>query len=267
MHRLSELEREMALTSAVQEGFFPPDRSVRDGVFRLEAFYRAAAECGGDWWSYESRGDSYIVLVGDATGHGAGSAMVTAAAAACFRSLGRRVDDNARLHAMNEEVLRVSRGQYHMTLTAVEVDLVTGRYVIMSAGGVPVFTLAPGTRPRVLMCPGTPLGSTEFEIGKLEGQLAPGERLLILTDGIPEVPLANTQLLGPRGVANFYQQTREQELETALQTLISKVEEVQATVQDDDWTVVMIQWRTPTMVERVDPTTVVGGPTVQNRVS
>jgi hypothetical protein len=255
VHRLSELEREMALTSAVQEGFFPPDRSVHDGSFRLEAFYRPAAECGGDWWTYESRGDSYFVIVGDATGHGAGSAMVTAAAAASFRSLGRRIQDDERLTTMNEEVLRVSREQYHMTLTAVDLNLVTGQYTVFSCGGVPVFALAPGQRPRVLMCPGTPLGSQLFEIGKLEGQLAPGERLLILTDGIPEVSLANEQLLGPRGVANFYQQTREQELETALSQLIKKVEEVQATSQDDDWTVVLVQWGASLGVEQGESVT------------
>ena len=262
-HRLSELEREMALTSAVQEGFFPPERSVHDGMFRLEAFYRAAAECGGDWWSYEARGDNYFVVVGDATGHGAGSAMVTAAAAASFRSLGTRIGNDERLIAMSDEVLRVSRGQYHMTLTTVEINISTGKYLIRSAGGVPVFKLPPKGRPRVEMCPGTPLGSENFEIGRLEGQLVPGERLLILTDGIPEVALANTQLLGPRGVANFYVQTREQELETALSQLIMKVEEVQAPVQDDDWTAVMVQWGTAVAVERGDPDTIVGGKTTQ----
>jgi streptogramin lyase len=241
-HRLSELEKEMALTSAVQEGFFPAERSVRDRNLGLEAFYRAAAQCGGDWWWYESRGDTYFILVGDATGHGVGSAMVTAAAAASFRSLGPSVDDETRLQAMSEEVLRVSRGQYHMTLTAVTVNVTTGRYVVLSAGGVPVFTLPPYGQPRVLMCPGTPLGSAEFELGRREGQLVPGERLLVLTDGIPEVGLANTQLLGPRGVANFYLQTRNVELENALRQLIDRVEQVQATAQDDDWTAVMVQW-------------------------
>jgi serine phosphatase RsbU (regulator of sigma subunit) len=251
-HRLSELEREVALSSAVQEGFFPPQRSVHDGVFRLEAFYRAAAQCGGDWWSYEARHDSYFVVVGDATGHGIGSAMVTAAAASTFRSLGPTVDDETRLAAMNAEVLRVSRGQYHMTLTAVELNLVTGQYIIRSAGGVPVFALAPNARPRVLMCPGTPLGSEDFETGQLTGQLVPGERLLILTDGLPEVALANSQILGPRGVANFYVQTRELELETALQQLVGKVEEVNSSIQDDDWTVVIVQWGMPLTIDRGD---------------
>ena len=243
-HRLSELEREVALTTAVQEGFFPADRSVRDDAFGLEAFYRAAAQCGGDWWTYEPRGDKYLVIVGDVTGHGIGSAMVVAAAAATFRSVGQSVDDEARLWAMNEEVLRVSRGQYHMTMTAVEVDQRTGRYLIRSAGGVPVFSLAPGGRARVLMCPGTPLGSADFELGQLEGQLAPGERLLILTDGVPEIAMANDQILGPRGLANFFMQTRELEMKTALEQLIAKVEEVMTSVQDDDWTVVMVQWGT-----------------------
>jgi ligand-binding sensor domain-containing protein/serine phosphatase RsbU (regulator of sigma subunit) len=265
-HRLSELEREVALSSAVQEGFFPPTRSVQDGTFRLEAFYRAAAQCGGDWWSYEARDNSYFVVVGDATGHGIGSAMVTAAAASTFRSLGPGVDDRARLQAMNDEVLRVSRGQYHMTLTAVEINLFTGQYVVRSAGGVPVFALAPGARARVLMCPGTPLGSQEFEIGVLEGQLAPGERLMILTDGVPEVALANEQILGPRGVANFYMQTREYELDSALADLIRRVEEVNSSMQDDDWTVVMVQWGNALSLDRSDPTTMVGS-RVQTRIS
>ena len=241
-HRLSELEREVALTSALQEGFLPAERSVREGAFSLEGFYRAAAECGGDWWSYEVRGDRYLIVVGDATGHGVGSAMVTAATAACFRSLRGIMDDESRLIAMNDEVLRVSRGQYHMTLTVVDLDAATGEYVVMSAGGVPVFSMAPGGYPRVLMCPGTPLGSAQFEVGHLRGRVAPGERLLLLTDGLPEVALANQQLLGPRGIANLYAQTREVELGEALRQLVTRVEELQATAQDDDWTAVMVQW-------------------------
>jgi sigma-B regulation protein RsbU (phosphoserine phosphatase) len=191
--------------------------------------------------------------------------MVTAAAASTFRSLGAGIDDETRLQAMNDEVLRVSRGQYHMTLTAVEINLFTGQYIVRSAGGVPVFALAPGARARVLMCPGTPLGSEAFEIGRLEGQLAPGERLMVLTDGVPEVALANQQILGPRGVANFYMQSREYELDAALADLIRKVEEVNANVQDDDWTVVMVQWGNALSLER-DPTTMVGSH-AQTRIS
>ena len=257
-HRLSELEREMALTSAVQEGFFPPVTSVRDGEFRLEGFYRPASQCSGDWWWYEARGDTYLIVVGDVTGHGAGSAMVTAAAAACFRSLGDMVDDDLRLQAMNDEVLRVSRGQYHMTLTAVTINVTTGEFTIRSAGGVPVFSLRPRQRTKVHMCPGMPLGSPEFRGGRLDGRLVQGERLLIITDGIPEVALANSQLLGPRGVANFYMQTRNQELETALNDLIHKVEAVQASAQDDDWTAVMVQWGQAIQIEH-DPDPLVSG--------
>ena len=232
----------MALTSAVQEGFFPIQPSVRDGNFRLEGFYRSATECSGDWWWYEPRSDNYFIVVGDVTGHGAGSAMVTAAAASCFRSLQTRVDDDTRLREMNEEVLRVSRGQYHMTLTAMRVNVATGEFVIWSAGGLPVFTMPARGRIKVHMCPGMPLGSADCEIGRLEGVLAPGERVLIMTDGIPEVAMANNQFIGPRGISNFYMATREQELKTALQQLIKKVEAVQAGAQDDDWTAVMMEW-------------------------
>lgn len=241
-HRLSELEREIALTSAIQVGCLPLESTVRDGRFSLEGFHRPATECGGDWWAYEQRGDWYLVVVADATGHGAGSAMVTAATVACFRSLTEIVDDNARMEAMNREVLRVSQQQYHMTLTAMDLNVKTGEFVVMSAGGVPAFLMPPQGRPRVLMCPGTPLGSLQFELGRVNGRLEPGERVLLVTDGLPEVALANAQLLGPRGMANFFMQTRTMPLEDALPQLVGKVEEVQIGAQDDDWTAVMIQW-------------------------
>ncbi len=244
-HRLSELEREIELTSAVQEGFLPPQPSVEDGLLRLEGFYRPATRCSGDWWWYEARGDIYFIMVGDVTGHGAGSAMVTAAAASCFRSLGMRFDDDDRLTEMNDEVLRVGRGQYHMTLTTLTLNIRTGHYVMRSGGGVPMFLLPNQRKTKVVMCPGMPLGSEDFQVGRLEGQLAPGDRIMILTDGIPEVAMANSQLLGPRGVSNFYMQTREQDIPSALQALVKKVEAVQFGPQDDDWTVVMLQWGAP----------------------
>jgi len=254
-HRLAELEREVALTSAIQEGFLPVDSSVRDGVFGLDAFYRPAAQCGGDWWTYEQRGERYLVVVGDTTGHGIGSAMVTAAAATCFRSLGNILDDDARMLAVNEEVRRVSRHQYHMTLTAVDLNVATGQYEIWSAGGVPVFSMPPGERPKVVMCAGTPLGSPEFKMGRLTGQLVPGERLLILTDGIQEVATANNQMIGTRGVANMYMATRDMELDVALAHLLQKVDEVGE--QADDWTVVMVQWGNSISVDRSEPDTLV----------
>ena len=37
-------------------------------------------------------------------------------------------------------------------------------------------------------------------------------------------------------------QSRDQELKTALQQLIKKVEGVQIGAQDDDWTAVMVEW-------------------------
>jgi serine/threonine protein phosphatase PrpC len=129
-----------------------------------------------------------------------------------------------------------------MTLTAVNVNTTTGEYLIQSAGGVPVFSLPPTGRTRVVMCPGRPLGSPDFEIGRLEGRMTPGERLLVITDGIPEVAMANQQLLGPRGVSNFYMQTREQDVPSALRELIRKVDAVRYGVQDDDWTAVLVEW-------------------------
>jgi len=43
--------------------------------------FKPPTQCGGDWWSFsELPDDRVMIIIGDVTGHGVGSAMITAAA-------------------------------------------------------------------------------------------------------------------------------------------------------------------------------------------
>ena len=68
---------------------------------------------------------------------------------------------------------------------------------------------------RVHFCAGAPLGTEEFETGRLDGQLEPTERILLYTDGIPEIALPNGNVLGMRRFAQLYEKTRTQSLRDA----------------------------------------------------
>ncbi len=75
----ARMENELATVKTVQETLFPP-ACMTFGPLEIVGHFEPASECGGDWWSY-SRVDNRVFLwIGDATGHGAPAAMITAAA-------------------------------------------------------------------------------------------------------------------------------------------------------------------------------------------
>ena len=93
-------------------------------------------------------------------------------------------------------------------------------------------------------CPGAPLGTEEgFEIGRLEGRLKPTERVLVYTDGIPEIAMADGRQLGMRRFAQLYERTRMQPVRDAAATILLHADQSRGTgPQLDDWTFTIIEW-------------------------
>lgn len=244
--RLAVVERDLALIGAVQSGLLPACNEVNGSRFRLYGFYRAADACSGDWWWHETFGQRHVVLVGDVTGHGPGPAMVTAAVATAFRVLGNNglVDVRAAIDQINQVVLHVAKGKYHMTMAALELDESTGSWVVHSAGAPPILSLDRNGKHKAHFCPGSPLGTeSTFEIGRIEGRLAPSERILMYTDGIPEIALPNGNVLGMRRFAQMYEGTRSQDLRDAATSLVQLADQAQnGQPQTDDWTFALIEW-------------------------
>lgn len=244
--RLAVVERDLELTGAVQVGFLPEHNEINTAQLRLYGLYRAADACSGDWWWYEPLGGRHLIMVGDVTGHGPGPAMVTAAVATAFRVLieDGLVDINIGLERLNREVLRVSKGKYHMTMAVLELEEATGHWVFHSAGAPPMLSLNNSGKHRVHFCPGAPLGTEiGFETGRVEGRLQPNERLLLYTDGIPEILLPNGNVMGMRRFAQQYEMTRGQRLRDAAASILQHADQTRGNQrQTDDWTFAILEW-------------------------
>lgn len=242
--RLAAAEKDLELTGAVQTAFLPKMNELNDTRLRLVGFYRPASACGGDWWWYDRPSEgTYSVLVGDVTGHGPGPAMVTAAVATAVhvQTGGGAQPMNAILESLNREVQHVGGGHYHMTMVAIQLDEKTGNYVAFSAGAPPILKLS-GDRVSSVPLRGTPLGSDDFVCGVAKGQLLRGERLLLYTDGIPELMMKNGKQLGMRRFSKFYQQAGQMDLREATAFITEQSDLLRAGPQDDDWTLAMIEW-------------------------
>jgi ligand-binding sensor domain-containing protein len=243
-NRLSSAERELELTAAVQTGCLPKDPLLKEDGFHLIGVYSPAERCSGDWWWHESADNGrHWIVVGDVTGHGAGPAMVTAAVAAAFRAQSH-VSPLERIEGVNNEVISVGQGKYHMVLSAVELDRRTGKFIFYSAGGLPVICLFGDEKPKILGAQGTPLGSANLKIGTAEGTLRPGERIVVLTDGLPEIEVAKGKLLGIRKLVNLIKATNNLAVDLAAKKLLEDATAAKGPVpQSDDWTFVVADFK------------------------
>lgn len=120
-------EKEMEVARIIQESLLPPSRLITKGDFEFAGFFKSASICGGDWWNFAEIADGrLLMLIGDVTGHGVSSAMITAAAKSCCDTL-RHVTDGELtvtflLEELNKTIYEAANRRFVMTFFATIID-------------------------------------------------------------------------------------------------------------------------------------------------
>ncbi len=242
------LQKDLELTGAVQSLFLPKNNTFASEELCVAGYYRPAAHSSGDWWWYEPRADgSLLVLVGDVTGHGAGPAMVTASIASSFRTLEqlageRNLAPESILEHMHQNMARICQGAFNMTVSMLYVEPGATRFRWWCAGAPPILVRS-GQKLDVIPGRGTPLGATgDFDASEKARELKPGEQIIIFTDGVSELTLANGRQLGLNKLRKLVTALGEDELAPAMRDYLSKELEklLAGRAADDDITFAVI---------------------------
>lgn len=132
-------EKEMEVARVIQESLLPPSRIIDAGFFRFIGYFKSASICGGDWWSHaELSGGRLLIVIGDVTGHGVSSAMITAAAKSCCDTL-RHVTEGELtctflLEELNKTIYEAANRKFVMTFFATIIDPRVGTLTFSNAG-------------------------------------------------------------------------------------------------------------------------------------
>jgi sigma-B regulation protein RsbU (phosphoserine phosphatase) len=186
---------------------------LRDVPLRVDVLLEPAREVGGDLVDWFVVGEGRVVLVlGDVSDKGAGSALVMARTHALLRGLSTRPDADALFARpeqaatlVNESLSARNASNMFVTFFLGSFDPAEGELAYVCAGHVPPFLrAADGTVERLTARCGLPLGAMEGAPYRSERvPLARGTRLLVVTDGITEaVDRADVQF-GEERVARF----------------------------------------------------------------
>lgn len=239
------MEKDLELSAAVQQFILPRTSTVDHREFQLHAKYRPATQCGGDWWWYKAEEDGRLFLfLGDVTGHGTPSAMITAIVAATFKLL-----ENSSLQV--PEILATAHRQlkdfakenYLMTMMAIEYDPATRILRSWNAGAPNFVVLRASGECKYLGNPGTPLGVNQdsLELGYEEYQLIPQDRLILFTDGLPEAENKEGKLFGDRNLRKAFVATQGLTPEKALETIYQSIDSFTlGELQKDDYTCAIV---------------------------
>jgi sigma-B regulation protein RsbU (phosphoserine phosphatase) len=203
----------------------------------IDVMLEPAKEVGGDLVDYFPVGDELIALVlGDVSHKGAGAALMMARTHSMFRSLAARPDADALFRVPERAVALANAALAHgnancmfVTFLLATFDLVTGRLAYVRAGHIPPYHRnGSGAVARLNRLGGPPLALDET--AKYESDavmLAPGDQVLIVTDGITEAHDPAGTLYGEQKVGEFVAGLRSPEAEP-LQRLLKEVRAFEA---------------------------------------
>ncbi|HET8954058.1 MAG TPA: SpoIIE family protein phosphatase [Solirubrobacterales bacterium] len=188
---LERSERERAeIAETLQRGLLPPPLPHIPG-WSVAATYRPAGaenELGGDFYDAFRIAGGWMVVIGDVTGRGAKAAAVTAHARYTLRTAAALTGDPVvALRTLNRELL-ARQGAALCSVAAMAISEDPTEPVRLAVAGHPPPLLIDGATVTEVANPAPVLGAFTDEAWTLESTpVAPGQQLVVVTDGVTDV--------------------------------------------------------------------------------
>ncbi len=233
------------------------------GVAELSLLLRSAGHVGGDLVGAFPAGSERIGIYAiDVSGHGVSSALMTARLAGYLSSTSP--DQNIALTAtpgggyrprppretvalLNRMFLGEIETEHYFTLLLADVDLASGRITMVQAGHPSPAILRRGGGVEFVGTGGLPVGLIEgAEYQQFDITLAPGDRLLIHSDGIGECTDRQDCQLGDQGLAEMVSGLRQSHGLAFLESLVWSLSDFAETdTFEDDVSAALLDFKGP----------------------
>jgi serine phosphatase RsbU (regulator of sigma subunit) len=229
------------LSAEIQRRLLPAAFTCEAAAFTLSGWLEPAASVGGDTFDYSLARDALHLSMTDAMGHGVASALTATLCVGALRAARRRgasleqqvQESNAAL----VEHAQAAGSEAFATGLLGRVDLRTGRLSLVNAGHVAPYLVRDGRVTTLDLPPGLPLGLfAEARYAVTTHALVPGDRLVLVTDGMVERIAADFAL--PAGIAA----TRSLHPREAVRLLADHVLEATGHALADDATLLVVDW-------------------------
>jgi serine phosphatase RsbU (regulator of sigma subunit) len=241
LYEWGQRTRPISLSAEIQHGLLPGPQTCEAGAFTLAGWLEPAATIAGDTLDFSLARDALHLSITDAMGHGVAAALN---ATLCVGSLRNSRNEAATL--LEQVTLANKALAEHAANGALEdfvtglvgrLDLRSGSMELVNAGHVAPY-LARGSEVTALALPAElPLGlfpDTAYRGSSLG--LEPGDRLVLVTDGMLERKAAGMDLPGA------IRDSRSLHPREAVRAMADRALDVTGKALRDDATVLCLDW-------------------------
>jgi serine phosphatase RsbU (regulator of sigma subunit) len=170
-----------------------PEKLPHVAGLDIESEYRPASEVGGDFFQIipHARDGSALIIAGDVTGKGLQAGMLVALIVGTIRTaIEKSFEPLDLLDALNRRLCE--RGNAHATCLALRISA-DGAVTLANAGHMPPYL----NGKELPMQGAVPLGMlSSADFASMRFQLAPNDRLMLLSDGVAEAQDEQGKLFG-----------------------------------------------------------------------
>ena len=182
------MERELELAGEIQQNLLP-SQAPRYPGWDLVGTNTPCYTIGGDYYDFIERPTGLAVTLGDVSGKGASAALMMMVLRATVHFACQRESEVLSILSQTNGVMyHNSPAQFYVTFFFGDLETGSGRMRYVNAGHIPPILYRAKSRSiERLAAGGTVIGlfaETPFEAGEVE--LAPGDILLVFSDGLSE---------------------------------------------------------------------------------
>lgn len=234
------LEKELTLAGDIQKKLLPEKMPEIEG-YDIAGVNIPSKEVGGDYYQVICLNDGRVALIiGDVSGKGVPAGLLVSTLDACLEAyLELKLPLSEMTAKINSIIYRTSPADKFITFFIAILTPSTGELDIINAGHDPGFLLRKGGKLEKIEAGGIPLGMMDMGLpfSGTKTKIAPGERFLLYTDGIPEAMNSRKKEYTPEKLEEFFRNHAPSKASSFINALVSDVKKFTGdTPQSDDIT-------------------------------
>lgn len=238
------LEDELQIARRIQQDLLP--RSLpREGWLVAAGTSVPSSHVGGDYFDLRRSGDSWNLIVADVSGKGVSAALLAALLQGAFVLAGDAgMPPHRLLTLLNRFLFDRTEGEKYATVFAAAIHR-SGQLQWVNAGHCAPLLLRASGAVESLRPTATPAGLLEEAAFPLsEGQLAPGDKLVIFSDGFPEAQNPAGELYGNERLRHLIAQSANLKCEALVSRVVEEIDEFASGADPaDDRTILAIEYQ------------------------
>ena len=236
-----KIEQDIAVAASIQQRILPAALPNIEG-YDIAGINIPSKSVGGDYYDCIPLGEAkFALVIADVAGKGIPAALLVSSLHAylsAYLESGTPLVELAK--RLNRVICRASTDDKFITAFIAILSAATGEVESLNAGHNPVFLLGKDGTIRQLTAGGVPFGmlDLDFPYESERALLAPGDRLLLYTDGVTEAIDERERLYDAEApLIDFFTHHRHERADTFIRDLISDIKRFTGSApQSDDIT-------------------------------